>query len=182
MRIAPLQMPARLATRSTAALIVAAALGLPPLPARTADMPAPEGEVLLAVGGDIARTNAGAELHLDLALLDSLPQHEFATATIWTEGVIVFRGVLLRDLLAAAGARGTALRLTALNDYEITMPVADVAEDGPLLAYRLNGKPMTVREKGPVWVVYPYDANPQYRTEQAYSRSVWQLERIEVAD
>lgn len=185
MKIAMLQTPFRIVARTAATLAAVAALAVAlaaPSQVRAADMPPPQGEVMLSVGGDIALTNAGTELQLDMALLESLPQHEFATATIWTEGVVTFRGVLLRDLLAAAGAEGTQLRLTALNDYQITMPVAEVGEDGPLLAYLMNGEPMSVREKGPVWVVYPYDANADYRTEQAYSRSVWQLARIEVAD
>jgi hypothetical protein len=39
---------------------------------------------------------------------------------------------------------------------------------------------MTVRDKGPLWIVYPYDAKPEYRQELIYSRSIWQLDHIEV--
>ena len=44
----------------------------------------------------------------------------------------------------------------------------------------MNGDVMLVRNKGPLWVVYPYDENPEYRSEVIYSRSIWQLDRIEV--
>ncbi|RYH00603.1 oxidoreductase, partial [Salipiger sp. IMCC34102] len=40
---------------------------------------------------------------------------------------------------------------------------------------------MQVRDKGPLWIVYPYDDTPEYRSEVIYSRSIWQLDRIEVA-
>jgi hypothetical protein len=43
-----------------------------------------------------------------------------------------------------------------------------------------NGASMTVRDKGPLWIIYPYDARRDYRTEIHYSRSVWQLEQIDV--
>ena len=164
-------------------LVLAATLGmLAAMPARAQGFAAPAGEVILTISGTIANTNADGKLALDRALLESLPQHEFATTTIWTEGVITFRGVLLRDLLQAVGAKGATVALTALNDYRISMPAADVTATGPMLAYLMNGAPMSVRQKGPVWLVYPYDADPAFRTEQTYARSIWQLDRIEVLD
>ena len=89
---------------------------------------------------------------------------------------------MLKDFIAAVGATGTTINLTALNHYQITMPFADVKDDGPLLAYLMDGKPMSVHEKGPVWLVFPSDANADYRTEQTYARSIWQLDRIEFAE
>ena len=37
-----------------------------------------------------------------------------------------------------------------------------------------------MRDKGPLWIIYPYDQNTDYQTEVIYSRSIWQLDRIEV--
>jgi hypothetical protein len=37
---------------------------------------------------------------------------------------------------------------------------------------------MTVREKGPLWIVYPYDKNEKFQTEEIYARSVWSLWKI----
>jgi hypothetical protein len=39
---------------------------------------------------------------------------------------------------------------------------------------------MSLREKGPLWIIYPFDSSPEYQTELIYSRSIWQLNRIEV--
>ena len=39
---------------------------------------------------------------------------------------------------------------------------------------------MTVRDKGPFWIIYPFDSNPDYQSEVIYSRSIWQLNRLEV--
>jgi hypothetical protein len=38
---------------------------------------------------------------------------------------------------------------------------------------------MSIREKGPLWLVYPYDLNKAYQSETIYSRSIWQLVRID---
>ena len=142
----------------------------------------PKGEVILTVSGAISTRNGADSLALDRGLLDSLPQHEFTTSTIWTEGTATYSGVLLRDLLAAAGASGGTVELIALNDYTITMPAADAKADGPLLAYLADGNPMSRRDKGPVWLIYPFDDVASYRTEQTYARSIWQLNRIEITN
>jgi hypothetical protein len=140
---------------------------------------APTGDVLLTVSGQITLTNVSGTLSLDADQFATLPQHRFTTSTTWTDGTPTFEGVLLKDLMAAVGATGTTVALTALNDYKITIPLSEIHDDGPLLAYLMDGKPMSLRDKGPIWLVYPYDANAEYRTEQTYARSIWQLNRIE---
>lgn len=119
---------------------------------------------------------------LSLEDLDKLAQTEFSTTTIWTDGADTFSGVSLMTLLDHLGARGETLELTALNDYAISMPMADIESNAPIVATRMNGETMSVRDKGPYWVIYPYDSDPSYRTETIYSRSIWQLDRLKVMD
>lgn len=130
---------------------------------------------------DVVRSDGSAE-QFTIQDLDALRQVTFTTATIWTDGEILFSGVPLSSLMEAVGAKGTTLRLTALNDYGIDMPVADLEEDAPIVATRIDGRTIPVREKGPFWVVYPFDSSPEYRTEVIYSRSVWQLSRLAVLE
>lgn len=165
--------------RSCLAAVFALCLALPVLSARAEEFTAPKGEVLLTTTGSITAKNVDGALKLDIDQLAALPQHEFTTATTWTEGTPTFKGVLLKDFIAAIGATGSVIHLTALNDYRVSLPMSDVQDDGPMLAYLMNGQPMSLRDKGPVWLVYPYDQNAKYRTEQTYSRSIWQLDRIE---
>ena len=137
-------------------------------------------QVVLAVSGAITETNAEQAAEFDRAMLKALGAVTVETSTIWTEGVQTFVGVALDDLLAAVGAEGSALRATAINDYSVEIPVSDAVEGGPIVAYLRNGEPMSVREKGPLWIIYPFDSSPGYQSEVIYSRSIWQLERIEV--
>jgi hypothetical protein len=138
------------------------------------------GDVLLTVTGEIGQTNAADEARLDLDLLVELGTTEFETETIWTDGPQTFVGVELIALLAALEAEGDILRAVALNDYAVEIPVSDAVEGGPIIAFLRNGEEMSVREKGPLWLVYPYDNAPEYRAEVIYARSIWQLARIEV--
>ena len=46
----------------------------------------------------------------------------------------------------------------------------------------MDGAEMSSRQKGPLWILFPFDDRPEYRTEQAYSWSIWQLARIIVTE
>jgi hypothetical protein len=121
-----------------------------------------------------------AEVHFGREDLEAMRQVSYRTSTIWTAGVLVFRGVPLSEVLKAAGASGATIELSASNDYVAEMPASEVTADVPMLALTIDGVPMTRRDKGPLWVVYPYDLSTAYQSEVVYTRSVWQLERIEV--
>jgi len=116
----------------------------------------------------------------DQTALEALGPQSFTTSTIWTVGEAEFTGVPLRTLLDDAGISDGAVLATAINDYTIEIPVADITEQYPIVAYLVDGKPMSVRDKGPLWVVYPYDSSPDLQSEVIYSRSIWQLDRLAV--
>ncbi|MEP6320715.1 MAG: oxidoreductase, partial [Paracoccaceae bacterium] len=84
--------------------------------------------------------------------------------------------------LEVIGVNEGTLKATAINDYAVEIPLEDAVDGGPILAYLSNGVPMSVREKGPIWIVYPYDSDPKYQTEVIYSRSIWQLDRLETIE
>ncbi len=141
---------------------------------------APAGTVILTVAGSLPETNANGTAEFDLALLQSLPQHAFSTKTPWYLQPRKFGGVLVRDLLDAVGAKPSSLHAIALNDYRVDIPVDDLVSHGAMVAYLLDDKPMSVRDKGPLVIIYPFDDQPEVRTALHYSRAVWQLRRLEL--
>ncbi len=146
------------------------------------DLPTPAGDVVLTVSGNVVKTNVDQTARLDLEMLEAMGTTTIETTTIWTEGMQVFQGVSLKALVEELGIEGTILRASAINDYTVEVPMSDAVEGGALVAYRLNGDAMSVRDKGPLWIIYPYDSDADYRTEVIYSRSIWQLDRIEAID
>jgi len=140
----------------------------------------PAGPVILTVSGAVTQTNGDGVALFDLAMFEALPQRETRTSTPWYEGPQVFTGPQLSDLMAAVGAEGSALRIVAVNDYAATMPWADITASPVILAVRHNGETMSVRDKGPLFVIYPFDEQPELANEMFYSRSVWQVVAIEV--
>jgi hypothetical protein len=141
---------------------------------------APSGEVVLTVSGVLSVTNDGAQLLLDRDMLTALPATTFETSTIWTEGVHEFTGVSLADFAASIDVAEGHFLATAINDYTVEIPFSDAVAEGPIIAYLMDGEAMSVRDKGPLWVIYPYDSDSLYRSEVVYSRSIWQLDRVEI--
>lgn len=148
----------------------ASALDLPPL----------SGPVILTVTGVTSAAFPDGTAKFDIARLRVIGETKFTTTTIWTEGSHTFAGVSLKALVDVLGASSGSLKCEALNDYVIEIPVSDAVADGPIVAYAMDGEPMSVRDKGPLWVVYPYESDPVYQSETVYSRSIWQLDRIEI--
>ena len=116
----------------------------------------------------------------DIETLEAMEQVVFTTSTPWTDVPHRYSGIPLARLIGPAPPRTGTVRLVALNDYAVEIPVADVEDALPIVAHSRDGERMSIRDKGPYWVMYPFDEGPDYRSERHFSRSVWQLVRIEV--
>jgi hypothetical protein len=103
-----------------------------------------------------------------------------STHTPWIDGVVNFDGVLARDLMTLVGATGEEATIFALDDYQADVPLSDFTQYDAIFAYAMNGRPLTVEEKGPLFLIYPYDSNPRLATQTYYARSVWQIVRINI--
>jgi hypothetical protein len=115
-----------------------------------------------------------------MAVLEALPQRSLTTRTPWYDGPRKFTGPLLRDVLQAARAKGIGLKAIALNDYTVNIPFGDALQFDVVMARLLDDKPMSVRDKGPLFIIYPFDDKPELRVPQYFSRCAWQLRTIEI--
>lgn len=166
--------------RFAAAAALASALFA--LPAGAETLPEPTGPVILTISGVIENTNGDGTAAFDLDMLRALGESEIVTETIWTPATHSFTGVRLKTLLDHVGAEGESITAMAINDYGVTIPVEDATETGPIVAYAMDGAQMSRRDKGPLWVIYPFSSSSDYRTEVIYSRSIWQLDRMTITE
>lgn len=134
-------------------------------------------KTVLTISGKI-----GSESPIDLSIrqLKQLSGSSVSTSTPWHDGEVTFEGVLLSTLMNHVGATGQNADLVALNEYRSTLPISDFQEHRPLLAFIKDGSYMTIRDKGPLFVIYPFDDKPELKTEVYFSRSVWQVRTIEI--
>jgi hypothetical protein len=140
----------------------------------------PKGPTILTVEYRSSSTGVVSTADFSLEMLLSLEQHVVSTTTQWTDGKQRFEGPLVRDVLSAAGVKGEKIIARALNDYQIEVPWADIVNYPVVVALKHNGSRMSVRQKGPLWIVYPQDDHPQLKSELIYPRWVWQLRRLTV--
>ncbi|KQT58547.1 hypothetical protein ASG54_22690 [Aureimonas sp. Leaf460] len=150
--------------------------------ASAGDLPHPDGPVVLTVSGSISNTNGDGAARFDMGTLEAMAGRSATMETPWTEGATRFDGPFLREILAAVGAKGGTLRFVALNDYASDIPSADATDLDTILATHMNGKPMSVREKGPLFLIYPFDQSADLYNEKYFSRSVWQVKEIKVIE
>nr|WP_242413537.1 oxidoreductase [Salinivibrio kushneri] len=129
---------------------------------------------ILTIYGDVAKQSFTREELMQLA------DRTIETKTPWTEGKQVFLGVSAQKLLKTHDKQGHALKVHALNDYWSKIPTDEINKYNPVFAIKKNGEWMPIRDKGPIWVVYPLSEFNQYDNEILHSRMVWQVNRIEV--
>lgn len=145
-------------------------------------LPMPEGPVILTVSGRITQTNGDGVAQFDRAMLDDLAQRTTTAATPWLEGTHDFTGPLGVAILDAVGAQGQTLQVVALNDYSAEVPAQDMRDFNVIFATAIDGQTLSVRDKGPLFLIYPFDENPDLFNEVYFGRSVWQITRIDVQD
>jgi hypothetical protein len=160
-------------SRAAARALLAAALALAPAAA------APASDAALV----LARTAAGAgaeTLELSIDELAALPQVTVVTETEFTNGKVAFTGPLVREVLQHLGLDDAeSLRFTAANDYYVDIPTSDFQRYNAILALEQDGKRLSRRDKGPLWLMYPISDFPELRDPVYLGRLIWQVIRIE---
>jgi hypothetical protein len=158
-------------------LALAAFVALFPGPAYT-QQPANAAQGAMVILTAEGKLKDGKRVELTLADLERLPRTAIRTTTPWHDGEQRFEGVLLADIVSHLGATGESMQVVALNKYRTMIPVSDFLKHRPILAFKRNGSTMGVKEKGPLFVIYPYDADPALRNELYFGRSAWQVRSI----
>ena len=103
---------------------------------------------------------------------------EHTMNNVWVNKTVTYTGVKLSTIIQKYNIKSEWLKMTAINDYAIKVPIID-AEKGAFIAYLADSKPMKIRDKGPLWVLYPFGENEELEIDTYHNRSIWQLKLIE---
>jgi hypothetical protein len=126
-------------------------------------------------------TNSETSATYTLDELLAMPQITILTKNDYVEDLTTFQGPRLRSVLNNMDIDHTAtLKMVALNDYVSEVPASDAFTYDVILAVLRDGEVMSVRDKGPIWVIYPMQDNPELQGEILNGRLVWQLKSISV--
>lgn len=144
-------------------------------------LPKPKGQVLLTVKGQVTNTNHTSGAIFDMPMLLELGTQSFVTHTPWSDVTYKFKGIAIKDILDAVGAsENSSIKLRALDDYQVVVPWKDLIPYNAILAFSRNNVPLTRRDRGPLWLVYPRDMDEDLENSKFDNYWVWQLLEIEV--
>lgn len=139
-------------------------------------------DVFLTISGKIGRTTKSPSNAYEMSEGEflALPTSTVTTSTPWTPKSD-FSGPLLSKVLSDVDAKGKKLRFVALDDFSVEVDSDYLEKYGTILATSKNGARLTIRDFGPVFVMYPRDSfREELDTPAAASYLVWQLCGIEV--
>ncbi|AVG15509.1 oxidoreductase [Chromobacterium vaccinii] len=138
--------------------------------------------IILTVSGKIGVFTNKDKMVYEFRAKDfqTLKQRAIVTKTSWTPAS-TFSGPLIRDILAKVGAAGSKVKFQALNDYAYPIDRREFDKYNVILARSMNSKLLEVKERGPLWVMYPIADMPSTaKGPQLDAKLVWQVDRIVV--
>lgn len=145
-------------------------------------IPAPAGEVVLTLSGDISVTNSGESLVMDMETIEKLGLVEYTVDDPWAETKVTYTGVLLSDLKKYSGMSNaaTSIAMTALDDFTVDISVADIDRWPIMLATRTNGEYMDIENAGPTRIIFPYHTGT-FDLETYNKFWIWNLKSMDVS-
>ena len=114
-----------------------------------------------------------------VSLLEEFPTTSFETRLPWFPNQRSFTGIPVEKLVERYGDATTfAVTFLALNDYAATSTIEDIQMFSPMIAIKMNGKPMRIRHKGPYWLIFNLNKYPEIDNINYHSQMVWQIDEI----
>jgi len=144
-------------------------------------VPAPTGTVILTVTGKIGTTNQDKSIVMDRDMIESVGQIEYKVTDPFENKVYTYRGPMMSDLLNLWKVTQDAqtLKISALDDYEVDVPLAEVRKYPVIFALQQEGQYMPTSTRGPAMLVFPYD-NFKFDTTVYNNYWAWQIKSIDV--
>ena len=145
-------------------------------------IPLPQEDKILTVSGNIKTTNQDDHIVMDIPTIESVGVVEYTVSVDpFADREIVYQGVLMNDLLDLWQVEedATTLIMTALNDYQVDVPLELLRDYPVVFALKADGEYMSIADKGPAMLVFPYD---HFEFEQPGTNRywIWQIKSIDV--
>lgn len=144
-------------------------------------IPIPQGEIILTVAGKVGRTNVGETIQMDREMIEALGTVSYRVEDPFERVERTFEGVLMTDLLELWQVPDDAQNLlfTALDDYQVQIPIDKFRDYPVLFALKTDGEYMQPDYRGPAMLVLPYE---HYEFDRIYTDEfwIWQIESIQV--
>lgn len=152
------------------------AAGAAPLAASNNSAVAGDFDVPIALKGNLVD---GVPSSVTAEMLETLPMTEYTVMDPYALQQVVYRGVLVRDLVARYGRPDTAaIHLRAIDDFKAEITRDEWTRWDVLLATRKDGQLMSIDNSGPARIVFPYDTAPDIDHTVYADKWIWQINAI----
>jgi hypothetical protein len=140
-------------------------------------LPAPSGEAILTVTGDLANPNVNDTCQFDVKLMDQYAIEQTIDDP-WMGDGLVYRGVTLAKVWELCGASpdAEAAVLVATDGMEVTIAAKDLQAWPIMLAYQVDGQDLIEDTGGPVKLIFPAEARDTYDDDQW----MWWLAEVQI--
>ena len=109
----------------------------------------------------------------------AIGSHTLETGNDYVEGKKQFTGPLVRDVFAHLGVEEVKLaRMTAANDYSVEITADEFEKYDVIFALNMDGTRLSMRDKGPIWLMYPVSDHEELQKPIYNSRLIWQLVEV----
>ncbi|WP_143751111.1 hypothetical protein [Marinobacter sp. LV10MA510-1] len=78
--------------------------------------------------------------------------------------------------------QSTPLKLVAFNNYSTQTTFGKLKHADAIVATRKNDLPMSIRDRGPFWIIFPLIKRPDLENEDFYRLMSWQLSDIIIGE
>lgn len=139
--------------------------------------------VILTIYGDIQlHDQRYARIDFTLSEMKALSQADITTAHPWSAQAQHYSGIdlsILLEFLFAQKAIKT-LSLEGLNGFSMALEWSSIQDFSPIIAWQENSQLMSRRDKGPLWLMLPFDSVSKVKQADFLHYMVWQLRTIRV--
>ena len=142
-------------------------------------LPAPTGDVILTVSGDLAAPNVDDTCQFDADLFDQYATEQTLDDP-WMGDGLAYRGLTLATIVELCGGSADAetISLVASDGFAGEIATADLMEWPIMLAYQVDGIDLMEETGGPVKLVYPAEARETYSDDQW----MWWVEQMVIGE
>lgn len=124
-------------------------------------------------------SNSGYRKVLSREELEALPQESFTTSTPWTKSIHTYQGPRLSLITSNFPQPFESIKVYGINGYAYDIKEKELKKYPFILAMKQDGKRMALRNKGPLWVLLPFNQYPKVDSiDEMLNKFVWQVNRI----
>lgn len=143
----------------------------------------PNSNVLARGGPSLTVTVDGGKS--ETVWLDEINENylvEIETHTPWHDDQALYKGMLVASFLKLIHAeKSKKILMIAINGYIVESELEGVVNAGAMIAWTMNGAAISIHNKGPITIVFPWSNDASLRKDVFTSLSVWHLSEIHLS-